>query len=304
MKMKNPFSFFSASKRAAGLPDAYPYPDRGQDEPVISPARNTPEREAAVPDDGFHKWLRTATRGGIEPGGRNDIYETYSVYGADAEGRIIHRCYHRYPEHERAFDLSCSRVLTFDELNRHLLEELDKGGVTLDDYHACIAEAERLAPQPSSDAIAETEFSEDEYAVLRDFCESLDTLKDKECHAGRGSFRCSGVSVVGDEELWLNCRKPLTHDALYGESLGISRTEIGGYDIENLWILSVYNRLRERCDSCRVILLKSEWNLSQKPVTLLVAEGVQGISGALLVTVADIETLSRFGAYSLTFLRR
>jgi len=301
--MKNPFSFFNASKRAAGSPDAYPYPDRGQDEPVILPSRSASDREAEVPDDGFHEWMRTTTRGGIEPGGRSDIYETYSVYGADAQERIIRRCYHRYPEHARAFDLSCSRVLTFDELNRHLLEELDKGGVTLDDYHACIAAAEKLMHK-ESDTPPDMEFSEDEYAVLRSFCESLDTLRDKECHAGRGVFRCSGVSVVGDEELWLNCRKSLTHDALYGESYGISRTEIGGYDIENLWILSVYNRLRERCDRCRVILLKSEWNLSQKPVTLLVAEGVQGISGALLVTVADIETLSRFGAYSLTFLRR
>lgn len=322
--MKSIFSFFRSSKKsddgkredaaqAAPAPEQdVPLPEAtvdGAAEPTAQDsahASGAPEASSAEAseEDGFCEWLRTATRGGIEPNGRNDIYEAYSVYGVVDDGRIVRRYYHRYPEYDRGFDLSGEHSLTFDQLNRELLEELDRGGITLERYCDAIAAAERLLPEhsaPGSDAVA---FSAEEIAVLTDFCDALDTLKDKQYLTKGGVFLCTGVSVVGDEELWLRFRKPLRHDAFYGETFGVKRTEIGGYDIENLWIMSVYNRLYQISERCRVIMLASEWNLSAAPVTLIAAEGTRGIDGTLLVTVAGAETLARFGTYSLNFLRR
>ena len=93
------------------------------------------EPEPAEPYDGFDEWFRTRTRGGIERRERNDIFEEYCVYGADESGALTCRRYHRYPEHERDFDLSYSRTLTFDELIRRLLSELDMGDIKLPAYH-------------------------------------------------------------------------------------------------------------------------------------------------------------------------
>ena len=239
--MRNPFKFFkSSAEKKAVNPEPLPIT-----EPEDQAITNTVEEETPpaeeVPDDGFVEWCRSQVRGGIERRERNNIYEAYSVYGKSAGGQLTCRYYHRYPEHERDFDLSNERTLNFTDFNRRLFSELDKGDIRLTDYNACIGEALRLDDATVSNDISYEGFTDEENAVLRDFCESMDTLTDKEYRGGDGIFRCSCRGAVGDDTLSLWFRKPLCHDALYTDVAGVSRTPVEGYDIDNLWIMGIYN---------------------------------------------------------------
>lgn len=292
--MKNPFK--RHKKSADPIPEepvAIPAPE---EEPVPQPEPDPP----AEIDDGFTEWCRSQIRGGIERRERNDIFEAYSVYGADAAGNLTCRYYHRYPEHERDFDLSYTRALSFEQFNRRLLGELDKCDLKLADYADCIRKAAALSdkPLPVGDADG---LSDDEFAALQDFCESMDTLKDQSYLHGDGVFRCECESVVGGESLNLRFRKPLTYDALTNGADGVRMEEIGGYDIDDMWVMGVYNRLRERCTACKVIRLTSEWSLDKESVWLIRAAGFPGIGGDLLTAVAPSEQFRRFGFYSLDF---
>lgn len=265
-------------------------------------AEKTAEPSAEEKDpgegDSFTVWCRSRTRGGIERVERNDIYEEYSEYGTDGDGRLVYRYYHRYPEHERSFDLSDERTLNFDAFNSRLLSELDRGAVSLEDYNACITKAGQSDDNPKGFF---TGFDETQTAVLRRFCEGIDTLRDKTFRSSDGIFRCEGVSVVGEETLDILFRKPLQHDALYQKVSGVTRSEADAYGIDDLWIMSVVNRLRERCASCRVETLRSDWSLKGETVCLIICESFEGIGGDLIAAVAPIESLTRFGFYSLDF---
>lgn len=296
--MKSPFKFFRSSEKQnpeliAEAPEEV-IPELTDPEPPI-------EQE---PVDPFVEWCRSQIRGGIERRERNDIFEAYNVYGVDEQNRLTCRRYHRYPEHERDFDLSYSRALTFDELNRRLLSDLDKGDIKLPVYNDCIAKARELCDLPLPEAKDFNGFSEDETSALHDFCEAFDTLTDQEYRTADGVFCCACRSVVGDEMLNLRFRKPLPHDALNGEIAGVSKTLIEGYDIESLWIMGVYNRLREQCQSCRVTVLTSEWSLAKESVFLMQAEGFPSVDGSLLLAVADEASFPRFGFYSLDFTNK
>ena len=295
--MKNPFKFFRSSSEE---PKTEPIAD-ALEENVI-PESTEPEQPVEQPPaDPFVEWCRSQVRGGIERRERNDIFEAYNVYGVDEHDRLTCRRYHRYPEHERDFDLSYSRTLTFDELNRRLLSELDKGDIKLSAYHDCIAKARALCDIPTPDVGEFIGFTENETAALREFCETFDTLTDKEYRSLDGVFCVACRSVVGDEQLNLRFRKPLPHDALDSEIAGVSKTPVEGYDIESLWIMGVYNRLRDRCQSCRVTVLTSEWSLQKEKIFLMQAEGFSPIDGTLLLAVADETSFLRFGFYSLDF---
>ncbi len=296
--MKNPFQFLYASK---GKPIPHTPAPVPQPEPVI-------EAPAAVkhtePQDSFVEWCRTRVHGGIERRERSDIFEAYTVYGED-NGALTFRRYHRYPEHERTFGLSESRSLDFEAFNKRLLAELDRGGVGLSDYHACIARAKELTGNPSDGEAPLFEgFSDSELAVLRGFCDSMDILTDREYRVAEGIFRCSCRSAVGDEGLSLWFRKPLPHDALEYAVPGVKREEIYGYDIEDLWTLGVYNRLRERSQAARVTRLTSEWSLNHESLCLIAAEGFSEIDGTLLMAIADEDAFPRFGFYSLDFANK
>lgn len=301
--MKNPFKFFHTSHEKS---TSDPEPPAGITEEFAVPEAPEPEPEPPVerPADPFVEWCRSQVRGGIERRERNDIFEAYNVYGIDEEDHLICRRYHRYPEHERDFDLSYTRVLTFDELNRRLLSDLDKGDVKLPAYNECIAKARDLCGIPAPEAAEFNGFSEEETAALREFCEAFDTLTDKEYRTSDGVFCCACRSVVGDEMLNLRFRKPLPHDAMHSEIAGVSKTPVEGYDIESLWIMGVYNRLSVRCQSCRVTLLTSEWSLNRESVFLMQAQGFPSIDGALLLAVADEASFPRFGFYSLDFANK
>lgn len=294
--MKNPFKFFRSSPEK---PNPAPI-EEPPEEPVPAPSEPEPEPPVEQPDP-FVEWCRSQIRGGIERRERNDIFEAYTVYGVDEENRLACRHYHRYPEHERDFDLSYTRVLTFDELNRRLLSELDKGDVKLPVYNDCIAKARELCDLPSPDAGEFNGFTDDETAALKEFCEAFDTLTDKEYRTADGIFCCSCRSVVGDEVLNLRFRKPLPHDALNSDVSGVGKTSVEGYDIESLWIMGVYNRLSERAEKCRVTLLTSEWSLNKESVFLMEAQGFPSIDGTLLLAVADESSFPKFGFYSLDF---
>ena len=250
--------------------------------------------------DGFTEWRRSQIRGGVERRERNDFFETYNVYGVDQARQLTCRCFHRYPEHERAFGMTYSRTLSFDEFNRRLLGELDKKSMTLAEYHDCIRQAEEVSGI-ISDSIAYDIFSDNEYAVMQAFCDSMDTLKEKTYLHGGGLFSCDCESVVGGEPLSIRFRRPLPHDALSMEIAGVRKETIGGYDIDNLWVMSVYNRLNERCSSCRLTQLTSEWSLNHETIRLVAAEGFPGIDGELLIAVAEPTAFRRFGFYSLDF---
>lgn len=293
--MKNPFKFFRSS---AERPEPAPAPNP---DPVEEPKPPEPEPEPVEQPDPFVEWCRSRIRGGIERRERNDIFEAYNVYGVDEQNRLTCRRYHRYPEHERDFDLSYERALTFDELNRRLLADLDKGDVKLPDYNDCIAKARALCGIPAPDAAEFNGFTETETAALREFCEAFDTLTDKEYRTTDGVFICACKSVVGDEVFNLRFRKPLPHDARNGDIAGVSKTPTEGYDIESLWIMSVFNRLNERAQRCRVTLLTSQWSLERESVFLMEAEGFPSIDGTLLLAVADEASFPRFGFYSLDF---
>lgn len=295
--MKNPFKFFRSSSEQ---PKTEPIADPPEENAIPTPTE--PEQPVEQPTvDPFIEWCRSQVRGGIERRERNDIFEAFNVYGVDEHDRLTCRRYHRYPEHERDFDLSYSRTLTFDELNRRLLSELDKGDIKLPAYHDCIAKARALCDIPTPDAVEFMGFTETETAALRELCEDFDTLTDKEYRSLDGVFCVACRSVVGDEQLNLRFRKPLPHDALEGEIAGVSKTPIEGYDIESLWIMGVYNRLRDRCQSCRVTLLTSEWSLQKEKIFLMQAEGFSPIDGTLLLAVADEASFPKFGFYSLDF---
>ena len=118
--MKNPFKFFRPSSEK---PKTEPIADAPEE--TVIPTPTEPEQPVKQPPaDPFVEWCRSQVRGGIERRERNDIFEAYNVYGVDEHDRLTFRRYHRYPEHERDFDLSYSRTLTFEELNRRLLSEL------------------------------------------------------------------------------------------------------------------------------------------------------------------------------------
>ncbi len=296
--MKHPFKFFRSSEK----PKPEPITEAPEE---VSPATAEPEPPMEQPPvDPFVEWCRSQVRGGIERRERNDIFEAYNVYGVDEHNRLTCRRYHRYPEHERDFDLSYSRTLTFDELNRRLLSDLDKGDIKLPVYNDCIAKARELCDIPLPEKEEFNGFTEEETAALRDFCEDFDTLTDREYRTADGVFCCACRSVVGDEMLNLRFRKPLPHDALSGEIAGVSKTPIEGYDIESLWIMGVYNRLRERSQSCRVTVLTSEWSLKKESVFLMQAEEFPSIDGTLLLAVADEASFPRFGFYSLDFTNK
>ncbi|MBQ3285324.1 MAG: hypothetical protein IJH40_06740 [Ruminococcus sp.] len=297
--MKNPFKRFRSSREKEEIPQQEPQteieePAPQQEEPTVPP----PEEKA--PADDFVEWCRSQVHGGIERRERNDIFEEYSVYGTNGKGRLICRRWHRYPEHERDFGLAYSRDLSFDEFNRRLLSELDKGDMKLSVYNECIEKAALLTQIASQEPPFEG-FSESEAAALKAFCEALDTLTDKEYLRTEGTFCCSCRSVVGDERLSIRFRKPLPHDALFTEAPGVSRKPVEGYEIESLWIMGVANRLGECCQSRKNTLLTSEWSLNRESVYLMRVEGFPDIDGVLLAAVADEAAFPHFGFYSLDF---
>ncbi|MBR1532779.1 MAG: hypothetical protein IJ639_00290 [Ruminococcus sp.] len=274
-------------------------------EQEIAPTEAEPVEAAQTiseeqPDDGFDEWFRTPTRGGIERRERNDIYEEYRIYGADKDGKLTCRRYHRYPEHEREFDLSYSRALSFEEFNRRLLEELDKGDMKLGDYNRCITAAERLSNIDDSAAVSDA-LSDEDKRILELFCDGMDTLTNRSYLHNEGTLSCECESVVGNERLQIRFRKPLKYDALDTDVGGVSRKPIEGYDIENLWIMSIFNRLRERTTSCKANLLTSEWSINHESIHLFLAEGFEGIGGALMIAVGSPDDMSRLGFWSLDF---
>lgn len=311
--MKNPFKLFRSSPEKsdpAPVPEppeeiTTPIPPEPEPEPpkeITTPTPPEPEPEPPVEQpDPFTEWCRSQIRGGIERRERNDIFEAYNVYGVDEKNRLTCRHYHRYPEHERDFDLSYTRALTFDELNRRLLSDLDKGDVKLPDYNDCIKKARDLCELPTPETPDFNGFTDDETAALKAFCEAFDTLTDKEYRTADGVFCFSCRSVVGDEVFNLRFRKPLPDDALFSDVSGVGKTPIQGYDIESLWIMGIYNRLSERAEKCRVTLLSSEWSLKKESVFLMQAEDFPSIDGTLLLAVADETSFPKFGFYSLDF---
>lgn len=292
--MKNPFK--RNKKERENTPAEPVVTSAPAEEIVFQPDPDPPE----TPDDGFTEWCRSQIRGGIERRERNDIFEAYTVYGVDAEKRLACRLYHRYPEHERDFDLSYTRALSFDQFNRRLLGELDRCDLKLADYSDCIKKAADLTDLPAPDRDGDG-LSAEEFAVLQSFCDSMDTLKDKNYLHGDGIFRCECESVVGGESLNIRFRKPLMYDALLTNADGVKREEIGGYDIHDMWVMGVFNRLRERCTSCKVFRLTSEWSLAGESVYLIRCEGFDGVDSDLLTAVAPSDQFRRFGFYSLDF---
>lgn len=293
--MKNPFKRFKRPHaEAVTVPE----------EPIIEePKKEAPPIKTAPPQDRFTEWCRSQIRGGIERRERNDIYEAYSVYGEE-DGSLTCRFYHRYPEHERDFDLSYSRTLSFEDFNRRLLSELDKGDLKLNAYNSCIKKAAALtAPDAPSKPLYEG-FSEEELTALRSFCDSIDTLKEQAYINTNGIFNCDCESVVGAERLTIRFRKPLPHDALGTEIAGVKKESVGGYDIESMWVMGVYNRLSERCTTCTLTRLSSEWSLEHETVYLISAEGFPAISGTLYIAVAESDNFRRFGFYSLDFSQK
>ena len=295
--MKNPFR-----KKKGGDPAAEekqieqekveaPPAEGKEPDPLPAPAEKEPE-------DDFTEWCRSQVHGGIERRERNDIYEAYNVYGALSNGQLVCRRWHRYPEHEKDFGLSYSRELTFDEFNRRLLAELDRGDLKLSDYREVIRRAEALSGEPEQD---EELFSDSEQEAICLFCEGMDHLKDHSFLHQNGVLCCECESIAGGERLNIRFRKPLRHDALNAAIAGVKKESISGYDIENMWILGVYNRLYEKGASCRVTVLTSEWSLQKESVYLIEAKGFPVISGSLLIAVGESENFRRFGFYSLDF---
>ena len=129
----------------------------------------------------------------------------------------------------------------------------------------------------------------------------MDIFTDRGYLHGSGVFSCECVSVVGGERLTLRFRKPLRHDAVDGEVPGVTRKKRAGYDIEDLWIMGIYNRLRDRCASCEVMLLTYEWSVNKESLWLFMCEGFEGVDGVLMAAVGPSDSFSRFGFYSLDF---
>ena len=297
--MKNPFVFLK-NKKSNNLPAEE---ETEETEIIEDASRETQiEQPKLESEDDFTEWARSQTHGGIERRERNDIYEAYSIYGTDSKGALICRYYHRYPEHERDFDLSYSRSLTFDEFNRRLLTELDRGDMKLADYNYCAGMASSLTGNSASPADeAYGGFTDEEISALNSFCEALDTFKDKNYINENGVYRCECESVVGGEILNIRFRKPLLHDAFDTDVPGIQKESMYGYDLDDIWIMGVYNRLNERCSSCKLTKLTSLWSLNKESLFLIKAEGFDGIDGTLLTAVGGREDFTRFGFYSLDF---
>ena len=294
--MKNPFKRLRSEKASVQAPqDAPERPAQEEQKPIGDNLDSTPPLT-----DSFTEWCRTRTRGGVERRERTDIFEAYSVFGVE-EGRLTCRYYHRYPEHERSFRLSYSRALGFDDFNRRLLTELDKGGVILSEYHVCIQKAASLTRPEAGCNDPFTEFTDEERAALPAFCDSLDTLKDQSYLHGEGVLCCECESVVGGERLTLRFRKLLPYDALSAEIPGVCKEAVGGYDITDMWVMSVFNRLNERCRSCKVTRLTSQWNIEKETVWLMTATGFPGVGGTVLIAVAPTADFRRFGFFSLDF---
>ncbi|MBQ3264255.1 MAG: hypothetical protein IJH07_00620 [Ruminococcus sp.] len=301
--MKNPFRFFRSKTEHQDTqpqPTTLPIPEEPAESPAV-PAEKP--LETAKPADDFIEWCRTQVRGGIERRERNDIFEAYSVFGTNSAGQLICRYYHRYPEHEREFDLSYTRVLSFDEFNRRLLTELDRGDLKLSVYNACIKKAEDLT-QNGTDRPEYEDLSDAEITAITSFCSAVDTLIDQEYRHSDGIFYCSCRSAVGGEILNLRFRKPLPHDALDSEAAGVSEVSVEAYDIDNLWIMGVCNRVREHCASCSITKLTSEWSLRKETVYLISAEGFPDVGGTLLIAVADEAAFPHFGFYALDFSKK
>lgn len=302
--MKNPFRKNKPEKASPA-----PNPDQilpvTEAEPLaddVPPAEEASSPAEKAPDDGFTEWRRSRTRGGVERRERNDFYEAYSVFGTDGDGKLICRCYHRYPEHEREFGLTYTRALSFEEFNRRLLAELDKGDIDLGDYRFCAEKAEQLqAPFADTETSAISSFTDEETAALQAFCEDIDTLKDKSFLHFDGVLQCECESVVGDVRLNIRFRKPIKYDAYSAQVPGVHKEPVNGYDITDLWIMGVYNRLRENCTSCAVTLLTSEWSVEKESLYLILAEGFPGVDGKLLTAVGEADSFRRFGFYSLDF---
>ena len=305
--MKNPFR---KNKTAKNIPAPEPVRDMPVEdaEPaqnILPPVEEAPATSDEAHDDGFTEWRRSRTRGGVERRERNDFFEAYSVYGADKDGKLICRYYHRYPEHERDFGLTYDRTLSLEDFNRRLLAELDKGDIDLDDYRFCMENAERLhAPNTEPETSVTNGFTDEETAVLKNFCENIDTLKDKTYLTVGGVFQCECESVVGDDRLNIRFRKPIKYDAYSADVPGVSKEPVNGYDITDLWIMGVYNRLRENCSSCSVTLLSSQWSTEKESLYLIMAEGFSGIDGRLLTAVGNADSFRRFGFYSLDFSKK
>ena len=289
--MKDIFGFF---RRAGGAPSA----DMAQaiSEPVIV----APKAHNEEPDDGFVEWRRSRTRGGIEKREHNEFYEQYSVYGLDDQGRLCCRLYHRYPEEEREFGMSYSRALSFDEFNSRLLGELDRGDLTLGDYIECVSRAEALSPgEERPDIPIAREIDEADEQALRSFCDKLDNLKNKTGRSAQGVFRCDSESAVMGESLTMMFRRPLRYDAFDKEDPAVKRERVEYYDIEDIWIMGVCNRLKENGAKIDIISLSSAWVMDGKSVYLMTVEGLPGIEGRLLLAIAESTAISRFGFFSL-----
>ena len=297
--MKNPFK---RNKKTASEPQPAIDPIIPE-EPQVVPEPEPPMEEQA-PDDGFIEWSRSRVHGGIERRERNDIYEAYNVYGTDSEGNLVCRRYHRYPEHERDFGLSYSRILSFGDFNRRLLAELDQSGLTLTDYHACIAHAQRILTPDAADPDAYRGFSEEEEAALRGFCDNADILTEQSYLHSEGVLSCACTSAVGGDRLMIRFRKPLPYDALDADIPGVSREDVGGYDIDNLWIMGVYNRLRECCTAVTVTRLTSAWSIEKESLWLCRCAGFGGVAGDLLAAVGEADSFRRFGFWSLEFSKK
>ena len=81
----------------------------------------------------------------------------------------------------------------------------------------------------------------------------------------------------------------------------VAMAAVGGYDITDMWVMSVFNRLNERCRSCKVTRLTSQWNIEKETVWLMTATGFPGVGGTVLIAVAPTADFRRFGFFSLDF---
>lgn len=260
----------------------------------------SPEESISEVSDSFIEWFRTPTRGGIERRERNDIFECYGVYGCDTDGRLIYRYYHRYPEHERDFSLSYNRQLDFKSFNNRMLTELDSDSIKLSDYYECIAKAEEISGI-TSDMSDNSALSDNDIATIRIFCDSLDILQGQSYLARDTSLSCECESVVGGDRLIIRFRKSVTHDPIIEDVAGVKKETIGGYDIDNLWIMGIFNRLRDNCDAVKVYSLTSEWSLSGDSLYLFNAVGFKDISCDLIIAAGAADSFRKFGFYSLSF---
>lgn len=304
--MKNPFLHWKKqhSRQEITPSDNTQESALNEEADTQAPEAIVPDPEEEAPHDSFIEWSRTQIRGGIERRERNDIFEAYSVFGTDEEKNLVYRRYHRYPEHEKDFSLSMSRQLSFDEFNRRLLSELDRNDLNLSDYSFCISQASRISDWEASDAV-NTALSDDATTVLKEFCESADILQNKSYLLQNGIFRCECESVIGEEKINIWFRRPIAFDSITSDIAGVLKKSVEGYDIDNLWIMGVYNRLRERCTKVYVWRLTSEWSVEKESLYLFQTEGlVVPDGGVILVAAGNVQSFRRFGFYSLDFSRK